>query len=409
MFAKGVDTPFPNFKIESMGKLDFIQQELQRLKDEGLYVHIRTIESPVDAWFVVDGRRCLNLTSNNYLGFANHPELKRKAKEYIDKYGIGPAAVRTISGTMDIHNELERKLAQFKGAESTVLFQSGFKANLATIPSIVGREDVIFSDELNHASIIDGCRLSRAKIVRYKHLDLNDLEEKLKEYKDFKGRKLIVTDGVFSMDGDIAPLPELVELANRYDAILMVDDAHGEGVLGRGGRGIVDHFNLHGKVDIEVGTLSKAFGIVGGFVSGSRLLTEYLKQKGRPFLFSSANTVADVAAAIAAVDIMTKSDELVRKLWDNAKYFQSRMRELGYDLGKTQTPITPVIVGDEKKAQELSRKLFERNIYVQAIVYPTVPLGTARLRVMLSAAHSKQDLDFALEQFEIVGRELGII
>ena len=392
-----------------MAKLDFIKEELERLKREGLYVHIRVIQSAVDAWFVVDGKRVLNLTSNNYLGFANHPVLKEYAKKYIDKYGIGPAAVRSISGTMDIHIELEKKLAEFKGMESTVLFQSGFTANLATIPAIVGRGDYIFSDELNHASIIDGCRLSRATIVRYKHLDLNDLEEKLKEHRDKPGKKLIVTDGVFSMDGDIAPLPELAELAEKYDAILMVDDAHGEGVLGKGGRGIVDHFGLHGKVDIEVGTLSKAFGIVGGFVSGSRELTEYLKQKGRPFLFSSANTVADVAAGLAAVEIMAKSDELVQRLWDNARYFQGKMREMGFDLGKTQTPITPVIVGDEKVAQEFSKKLYENDIFVQAIVYPTVPLGTARLRVMLSAAHSREDLDFALEKFEKIGKELGVI
>ncbi|HDL60270.1 MAG TPA: aminotransferase class I/II-fold pyridoxal phosphate-dependent enzyme, partial [candidate division WOR-3 bacterium] len=259
-----------------MGKLDFIDKDLEQLKKEGLYIIIRTIESPQGAWIVVDGKKVLNMCSNNYLGFANHPKLKEKAKEAIDKFGVGPAAVRTIAGTMSLHTELEKKLAEFKGAEATISFQSGFNANLATIPALVGKEDVIFSDELNHASIIDGCRLSKATIVRYKHNDPEDLEKKLEEYKDFPGKKLIITDGVFSMDGDIAPLDKIVEVAEKYDAMTMVDDAHGEGVLGRGGRGIVDHFNLHGKVDIEVGTLSKAFGVVGGYVAASKKVVEYL-------------------------------------------------------------------------------------------------------------------------------------
>jgi glycine C-acetyltransferase len=281
-------------------------------------------------------------------------------------------------------------------------------ANLSVIPSIVSNEDVIFSDELNHASIIDGCRLSRAEIVRYKHLDMNDLEDKLKQYSN-KRRKLIVSDGVFSMDGDIAPLNELIEIANKYDAILMIDDAHGEGVLGRNGRGIVDHFNAHNKVDIEVGTLSKAFGVIGGFVAGSQRLIEYLKQKARPFLFSSALTVADVAANLAALEIMESSDELVKKLWENKNYFQENLKKMGFNLGTTKTPITPIIVGDEKKAQQFSKELFENNIFVQAIVYPTVPKGTARLRVMISAIHKKEDLDFALEVFEKIGKKLSII
>ncbi len=389
-------------------KLKFIDEELERLKNEGLYVNIRVIESEVSSWFIVDGKKCLNLTSNNYLGFASDKRIVEKVIEYVKKYGIGPAAVRTISGTMSIHIELEKKLSKFKQVEDVILLQSGFMANLSVIPSIVSNEDVIFSDELNHASIIDGCRLSRAEIVRYKHLDMNDLEDKLKQYSN-KRRKLIVSDGVFSMDGDIAPLNELIEIANKYDAILMIDDAHGEGVLGRNGRGIVDHFNAHSKVDIEVGTLSKAFGVIGGFVAGSQRLIEYLKQKARPFLFSSALTVADVAANLAALEIMESSDELVKKLWENKNYFQENLKKMGFNLGNTKTPITPIIVGDEKKAQQFSKELFENNIFVQAIVYPTVPKGTARLRVMISAIHKKEDLDFALEVFEKIGKKLSII
>jgi len=389
-------------------KLKFIEEELERLKSEGLYLNIRVIESEVSSWFIVDGKKCLNLTSNNYLGFASDKKLVEKVIEYVKKYGIGPAAVRTISGTMSIHIELERKLSNFKHVEDVILLQSGFMANLSVIPSIVSSEDVIFSDELNHASIIDGCRLSKAEIVRYKHLDMNDLEYKLKQYSN-KRRKLIVSDGVFSMDGDIAPLNDLIELASKYDAILMIDDAHGEGVLGRNGRGIVDHFNAHNKVDIEVGTLSKAFGVIGGFVAGSKKLIEYLKQKARPFLFSSALTVADVAANLAALEIMESSDELVRKLWENKNYFQENLRKLGFNLGTTKTPITPIIIGDEKKAQQFSKELFENNIFVQAIVYPTVPKGTARLRVMISAVHTKDDLNFALEVFEKIGKKLSVV
>jgi len=392
-----------------MGKLDFIDKDLEQLKKEGLYIIIRTIESPQGAWIVVDGKKVLNMCSNNYLGFANHPKLKEKAKEAIDKFGVGPAAVRTIAGTMSLHTELEKKLAEFKGAEATISFQSGFNANLATIPALVGKEDAIFSDELNHASIIDGCRLSKATIVRYKHNNPEDLEKKLEEYKDFSGKKLIITDGVFSMDGDIAPLDKIVEVAEKYDAMTMVDDAHGEGVLGRGGRGIVDHFNLHGKVDIEVGTLSKAFGVVGGYVAASKKVVEYLRQKARPFLFSSAVTPGDVAACIAAVDILTESDELVNRLWDNANYFKTEMKNLGFDLGISQTPITPVMLGDAKLAQDFSKNLFKEGIFAQAIGYPTVPKGKARIRVMISATHSKDDLDFALEKFEKIGKELGVI
>lgn len=389
--------------------LEFVVQELEALKQEGLFVNIRTLESPQGAWIVVDGRRVLNLCSNNYLGFCNDPVLKEAAKRAIDEYGVGPGAVRTIAGTMKLHLELERKLAEFKGTEAVVSFQSGFCANLATIPALVGREDVIFSDELNHASIIDGCRLSRAEIIRYAHCDVDDLKAKLQEHRHKFRRALIVTDGVFSMDGDIAPLPEIVKLAREYDAFVMVDDAHGEGVLGKGGRGITDHFGLHGEVDIEVGTLSKAFGVVGGYVAGSYELCEYLRQRGRPFLFSSAVTPADVAACIAAVDILLQSEDRVQRLWENACYFQNGLKGLGFDIGKTQTPITPVMLGEAALAQEFSKRLFEEGIFAQAIGYPTVPRGTARIRVMISAVHTKEDLDFALEKFAKVGRELGVI
>jgi len=389
--------------------LEFVVQELEALKQEGLFVNIRTLESPQGAWIVVDGRRVLNLCSNNYLGFCNDPVLKEAAKRAIDEYGVGPGAVRTIAGTMKLHLELERKLAEFKGAEAVVSFQSGFCANLATIPALVGREDVIFSDELNHASIIDGCRLSRAEIIRYAHCDVDDLKAKLQEHRHKFRRALIVTDGVFSMDGDIAPLPEIVKLAREYDAFVMVDDAHGEGVLGKGGRGITDHFGLHGEVDIEVGTLSKAFGVVGGYVAGSYELCEYLRQRGRPFLFSSAVTPADVAACIAAVDILLQSEDRVQRLWENACYFQNGLKSLGFDIGKTQTPITPVMLGEAALAQEFSKRLFEEGIFAQAIGYPTVPRGAARIRVMISAVHTKEDLDFALEKFAKVGRELGVI
>ncbi len=391
-----------------MGKLDFLTQEIEELKEAGLYNTIRVIGSAQDAWTEVDGKKVLNMCSNNYLGFANHPELKKKAIEAIEIYGVGPAAVRSIAGTMHLHNILEEKLAKFKKEEAALSFQGGFITNLAAIPAILSSpEDVVFSDELNHASIIDGIRLSKAKKVIYKHLDMNHLEEQLKTHDG--RRKLIVSDGVFSMDGDIAPLPELVELSEKYDALLMIDDAHGEGVLGSHGRGISDHFGLHGKVHIEVGTLSKAFGVVGGFVAGSRKLVEFLKQKARPFLFSSATTPADVAAVIAAVDILENDDSLVKKLWDNAKYFKEKMKDLGFDTGKSQTPITPVMLGEAKLAQEFSRRLFEEGIFAQAIGYPTVPKGKARIRVMISAAHSKEDLDFALEKFEKVGKALGVI
>ncbi len=391
-----------------MADLRFLDDELNQLKEQGLFITIRTIESAQDAWIVVDGKRVLNMCANNYLGFANHPELKQAAQTAIDRFGVGPAAVRTIAGTMSLHNELEAKLAAFKKVEAAISFQSGFNSNVATIPTLMGAADVIFSDELNHASIIDACRLSKAQTVRYAHCDPASLEAQLKAHPNAR-RKLVVTDGVFSMDGDIAPLPEIVKVAQKYDAMVMVDDAHGEGVLGDAGRGIADHYGLHGLVDIEVGTLSKAFGVVGGYVAGKKRIVDFLRQRARPFLFSSAVTPADVAACIKAVDILTASGDLVEKLWDNTRYFQGKLRDLGYDLGLTVTPITPVMIGDPNQAQALSRALFENGIFGMAISYPTVPKGKDRIRLMNSATHSKEDLDFAAGVFEKVGRQLGII
>ncbi|NLJ04789.1 MAG: glycine C-acetyltransferase [Exilispira sp.] len=392
-----------------MDPLHFIDEGISKLKETGLYNTIRTISSSLSSNVVVNGKKVIDMCSNNYLGLANNPVLKEVAKKMIDEYGVGPAAVRSIAGTTDKHLELEKKLAAFKHVESSIHLQSGYCANLGVISSLVGEEALIFSDELNHASIIDGCRLSKAKIVRYKHTDIEDLENQLKLYKAATCRKLVITDGVFSMDGDIAPLDKITEVAKRYDAIVYVDDAHGEGVLGRNGAGIVDHFKLHNIVDVEVGTLSKAFGIVGGFAAGSGRLVDYLKQKVRPFLFSSAATLADVGAAIAAVDLLQSSSEPVKNLWDNARYFQNKMKESGFDIGKTQTPITPIMLGDVKLAREFSSKLFENGIFAQAIGYPTVPMGKARIRVMIHAIHTKDDLDYAYNAFCKIGKELKVI
>jgi len=391
-----------------MFKLDFLNAEIQSLKDQGLFINIRTIESAVGAWIQVDGKRVLNLCTNNYLGFANHPKLKEAAKAAIDQYGVGPAAVRSIAGTQMLHRQLEQKLAAFKGVEDTISVQSGLLANQAVIPTITTAEDVILSDELNHASIIDGTRLSKAKVVRYKHNDVADLEAKLKSETTARNR-LIITDGVFSMDGDAAPMKEIVEVAEKYNALTMADDAHGEGVLGRSGRGIADHFGLHGRVDIEIGTLSKAFGVVGGYIAGKKVIVDYLRQRARPFLFSSAVTPADIAACIAAVDILAESGDLVEKLWANTKYFKDKMKALGFDLGQSVTPITPVMIGDTHKTRSLSQKLFEHGVFTMAIGFPTVPKGKERLRVMISATHLADDLDFAVKTFEKVGKEVGVI
>lgn len=392
-----------------MAKTDWISQELEGLKNQGLYNRIRTIGSPQGAWLEVDGKNVLNFCSNNYLGLANHRSIVAAAKRAADKMGVGPAAVRTIAGTTSLHLELEKRLAAFKGVEAAITFQSGFTANLATIPALVGKEDVIFSDRLNHASIIDGCRLSAAKIIPYEHCDAASLESVVKENLGLYRRGLIITDGVFSMDGDVAPLDKIYEVANKYELLLMVDDAHGEGVLGKGGRGIVDAFSLHGKVEVEVGTLSKAFGVVGGVVAGKAVIIEWLRQRGRPFLFSSAVTAPDAAACIAAVDLLEGSTELVDRLWENTSYFKAGMKKLGFNTGLSTTPITPIMLGEAPLAQQFSRELFEEGVFAMALGFPTVPQGKARIRVMISAAHSREDLDKGLEAFEKVGKKLGVI
>jgi glycine C-acetyltransferase len=390
-------------------KLVWVREEINRLKESGLYNSIRTLNSAQGAWLNVDGERRLNFCSNNYLGLANHPRIINAVKSAVDQYGVGPGAVRTIAGTMVLHVELDKRLAEFKGVESAITFQSGFTANLAVIPALVGREDVIFSDRLNHASIIDGCRLSRAKIVPYEHCDPDDLKRVLSEMRNEYRRALVVTDGVFSMDGDIAPLDKIYQVTQNFDAVLMVDDAHGEGVLGKGGRGIVDHFDLHGKVDVEVGTMSKAFGVMGGVAAGNPDIIEWLSQRGRPFLFSSAMTVPDVAACLAAVDLLEESTELVDKLWDNTEFFKSEMKRLGFDTGESVTPITPIMLGEAQLAQRFSQELLDLGVFAMAIGFPTVPRGMARIRVMISAVHSSQDLKRGLEAFNTVGKKLNVI
>jgi len=389
-------------------KLEFMREELATLREEKRFINIRVMGSPADAWMEVDGKRVLNFCTNNYLGLANHPALKEAAKKAVDEWGAGPAAVRTIAGTQALHIELERRLAEFKGVEAALFVQSGFCANQAAIPPLVGREDVIFSDRLNHASIIDGARLARAKIVVYEHCDPADLEAKIKEHLPNYRRGLMVTDGVFSMDGDVAPLDKLYPVAEKYGVLTMVDDAHGEGVLGQG-RGIVHHFDLQGQFDVEIGTLSKAFGAVGGVIAGKQVVVDYIKQKARPNLFSSATTPADTAACLAAVELLERSADLVEKLWSNAAYFKKGMKALGFDTGKTETPIVPVMLGEVALAKQFSARLFEEGIFAMALGFPTVPKGMARIRVMNTAAHSHKDLDFGLSVFEKVGKELKVI
>jgi glycine C-acetyltransferase len=386
----------------------WLREELDNLKKTGLYNNILTIDSPIGGEVVIDGKRLLNFCSNNYLGLANNSRLKKAAITAINMYGVGPAAVRTIAGTTTLHKKLESDLAKFKKCEAVITFQSGFIANLATIPALVGEGDLIFSDELNHASIIDGCRLSRAEVIRYKHIDTVNLESLLKKAPKIL-KKLVITDGVFSMDGDIAPLDKIYKITSKYGALLMVDDAHGEGVLGRNGRGIVDHFNLHRKIDVEVGTMSKAFGVVGGLVAGKSEIIEWLTQRARPFLFSSAMTIPDVGACIEAVKILGSSGVLVKKLWSNADYLRKGLSKLGFDTGKSQTPIIPLMLGEVTLAKEFSNLLFENGVFAKAIGYPTVPEGKARVRIMNTAVHTKKDLDKALFVFEKVGKTLKVI
>ena len=395
-------------------KFDFIRNDMEQLQEAELLINLRVMGSAADAWMVVDGRKVLNFCTNNYLGLANHPRLKEAAVEAVEQWGVGPAAVRSIAGTQALHVELERRLAGFKGVEDALYVQSGFCANQAAIAPLVGRnratgeQDAIFSDRLNHASIIDGARLSGAKIIVYEHCDAGDAERVIAENLPRFRRGLLVTDGVFSMDGDVAPLDELYEVAERHGVMTMVDDAHGEGVLG-GGRGIVHHYGLQGKIDVEIGTLSKAFGVVGGVVAGKRIVVDYLRQKARPFLFSSAVTPADTAACLAAVDLLEESSDLVDRLWDNTTYLIEGMNRLGFDTGRTATPIVPVMLGDAALAKEFSRELFSNGVFAMALGFPTVPRGQARIRVMNTAAHSRSDLDVGLAAFEKVGRDLGVI
>ncbi|MCJ7625999.1 MAG: glycine C-acetyltransferase [Anaerolineaceae bacterium] len=389
--------------------LEWLNKEINNLKESGLYTNISTISSPQGSWLEINGKRALNFCSNNYLGLANHPKLVRAAKAAIDKYGVGSGAVRLISGTNDLHLELEKRILKFKSAESAITFQTGFAANLGTISALIGKDDIIFSDQLNHASIIDGCRLTKAPIIRFKHADPVDLKRAINEHQGKYRHALAVTDGVFSMDGDIAPLDKLYEITRENNIMLMVDDAHGEGVLGRGGRGIVDHFNLQGKIDIEVGTFSKAFGVIGGVVTGKTEIVEWLRQRARPFVFSTATTPADTAACIAAIDILEESTELVDRLWENTNYFKKGINTIGFDTGNTETPIIPVMIGEAHMAQKFSRELFTEGVYALQIGYPIVPKGKARIRAMISASHTKDDLDYSLDAFTKVGHRLGLV
>ncbi|MCI2412440.1 glycine C-acetyltransferase [Cuniculiplasma divulgatum] len=393
-----------------MTSLEWVDQELENLKNEGRYVPIRILETSQGAHVKIEGKEVLNMCSNNYLGLANNPEVKKAVVEAIDEYGIGAGAVRSIAGTMEIHMKLEEKVASFKHMESALVYQGGLLANLGTIPVLVGKEDVIFSEELNHASIIDGMRLSSAKRYVYDHMSVENLEKNLKEHRKEGKRSLIVTDGVFSMDGDIAPVKEIQELKDKYDTMFYVDDAHGEGVLGKNGRGIVDHFGLQGKVEIEMGTFSKALGSMGGFVAGSQKLIDLLKQRARPFLFSSALNPGDTAGVLKSIEIMERDDSLVKKLWENANFLQKGFRDAGFRLTSTKTPITPVVIGDEKKTLELSNYLYKNEgVFASPIVFPTVAKGVARIRVMPSAVHSKDDLKRTLEAFENGAKALKIM
>lgn len=388
----------------------YLEQELALLKEKGLYNTIDILEGANGAIIEVAGKNLINLASNNYLGFADRVELKQACIDATNRYGVGAGAVRTINGTLRIHQELENKIAEFKGTEAAIAFQSGFNCNMGAISAIMTKEDAILSDELNHASIIDGCRLSGAKIIRVKHQDMNDLEEKAKEaVNSGKYNKIMyITDGVFSMDGDVANLSDMIPIAEKYGLITYVDDAHGSGVMGKGA-GTVKHFGLQQKIDMQMGTLSKAIGVVGGYVAGSKSLIDWLKSRGRPFLFSTSLTPGAAGAALASIQLMQDHPELVEKVWENAIYFKEKLKKIGYDIGVSETPITPVILGDESLTQQFSKKLIENGLYVKPIVYPTVPLGTGRVRNMPTAAHTKEMLDHAVAIYQKVGNEMGII
>ncbi len=392
-------------------KLDqFLELNLADLKDKGLYNVIDPLESPNGPVIKIAGKELINLSSNNYLGLATDQRLKEAAHQATEKFGVGAGAVRTINGTMKLHLELEEKLAEFKHTEAAIAYQSGFNCNMAAISAVMDKDDAILSDELNHASIIDGCRLSRATIIRVNHSDMDDLRAKAKEATESGkyNKVMVITDGVFSMDGDIAKLPEIVEIAEEFDLITYVDDAHGSGVLGKGA-GTVKHFGLSDRIDFQIGTLSKAIGVVGGYVAGKKELIDWLKVRSRPFLFSTSLTPGDVAASTKAIEILMNSTELNEKLWENGNYLKQGLKEIGFDIGKSETPITPVIIGDEVKTQEFSKRLYEAGIYAKSIVFPTVPKGTGRIRNMPTAAHTKEMLDEAIAAYKRIGKEMGII
>jgi glycine C-acetyltransferase len=389
--------------------LSYLHDQLETWRAEGTYQRLRVLQSESAAEAKFDGKQVINLASNNYLGLTTHPKLREAALEAVRKYGVGSGAVRTISGTMSLHLELEERIAAFKNVEACVVFQSGFAANAGTVSAILTPEDHIISDELNHASIIDGCRLSRAKIHVFPHKDVAAAERILAELDSAPGRKLLITDGVFSMDGDIGPLPGLAAAAEKHGAIMMVDDAHASGVLGRNGRGTIDHFHVHGRVQVQVGTLSKAIGVLGGYVCGSRDLIEFLYHRARPFLFSTSHPPAVAAACLAAFDVLEQEPERIEQLWDNTRYFKRGLLDAGFNTGISETPITPVIVGDAALAHQLSRELFQAGVLATGIGFPTVAKGKARVRTIVASTHTKAELDQALDAFRKVGKKLGIL
>jgi len=388
--------------------LAYLGEELDSLKKQNLYRRLRILDGEQKAHTTFDHRSVVNLSSNNYLGLTTHPRLRARALEALQTYGVGSGSVRTIAGTMAIHMELERRLAEFKQVEAVVVFQSGFTANAGTVSAILTKEDVVISDELNHASIIDGCRLSRATVKVFPHKDVDAARRIIKDLPATQ-RRLLITDGVFSMDGDLGPLPALCELAEETGCIMMVDDAHASGVFGKNGRGTIDHFGMHGRVDVQVGTLSKAIGALGGYVAGSRNLIEFLYQRARPFLFSTSHPPAVAAACIAALDVLLEQPEIMEQLWDNTRFFKRGLERLGFNTGISESPITPVIAGDSAKANTLSDRLFEEGVFAQAIGYPTVARDKARVRTIVTATHTREDLQYALDAFAKVGREIGLI
>jgi glycine C-acetyltransferase len=388
--------------------LAYLGEELNALKEQNLYRHLRILEDEQKAHTTFDHKSVVNLSSNNYLGLTTHPRLREAALKAVEHFGVGSGSVRTIAGTMAIHMELERRLAEFKKVEAVVVFQSGFTANAGTVSSVLTKEDVVISDELNHASIIDGCRLSRATIKVFPHKDVDAARKIIKELPASQ-RKLLITDGVFSMDGDLGPLPDLCALAEETGCIMMVDDAHASGVFGKNGRGTVDHFEMHGRVDIQVGTLSKAIGALGGYVAGNRNLIEFLYHRARPFLFSTSHPPAVAAACIAAIDVLMEEPQIIDRLWENTRFFKAGLARLGFNTGISESPITPVIAGEGARAMKLSDRLFEEGVFAQGIAFPTVARDKARVRTIVTATHTREDLEFALDKFEKVGKELGLI